>query len=85
MSVENKKTKEIIIYPKQCRAARELLDWKQSDLSNKSGIGISTIADFERGSREPLERTINDIKKSFEDAGISFINNDKNIGVRLRI
>lgn len=77
------KDKEIIITPKQCRAARELLGWKQTDLSGVSGIGIATIADFERGSREPIKRTLNDIRRNLEESGIEFINED-GIGVKLK-
>ncbi len=77
------KDKEILITPKQCRAARELLGWKQTDLSDVSGIGIATIADFERGSREPIKRTLKDIRRNLEGAGIEFINED-GIGVKLK-
>jgi transcriptional regulator with XRE-family HTH domain len=77
------KDQEIIITPKQCRAARELLGWKQTDLSGVSGIGIATIADFERGSREPIKRTLKDIRRNFEEAGMEFINED-GIGVKLK-
>ncbi len=67
----------------QCKAARDLLGWKQSDLSEKSSIGESTIADFERGAREPAARTLRDIKIAFEDAGIKFINDEAWLGVKL--
>ena len=40
---------KVIITNKQCRAARELLEWKQNDLAKKSKISSGTIADFERG------------------------------------
>ena len=43
---------KVIITNKQCRAARELLEWKQNDLAKKSKISSGTIADFERGVRE---------------------------------
>ena len=71
------------IQPNQCKAARDLLGWKQSDLSEKSSIGESTIADFERGAREPAVRTLRDIRNAFEDAGIKFINDETWLGVKL--
>jgi transcriptional regulator with XRE-family HTH domain len=71
------------ITPNQCKAARDLLGWKQSDLSEKSSIGESTIADFERGARIPAARTMRDIKAAFEDAGIEFINDEAGIGIKL--
>jgi transcriptional regulator with XRE-family HTH domain len=77
----NKLTKKPAITPKQCKAARDLIGWKQSDLSNKSEIGESTIADFERGVRTPFARTLRDIRIALEEEGIEFLNNDKGIGV----
>ena len=40
------------ISPAQCRGARGLLGWSQSDLSEASKTATKTIADFERGARE---------------------------------
>ena len=71
---------KINITPEQCKAARDLLKWKQTDLAEKSEIGITTIADFERGSRELTGRTLKELKRTFEDSGIEFINDDKKIG-----
>lgn len=65
----------------QCRAARALLNWSQSDLVEHSGVAQRTIADFERGvTRRPYRRTIEAIVATFEAAGIEFINR----GVRMR-
>ena len=61
-----------------------MFKWKQSDLSAKSLIGKSTIADFERGAREPAVRTLRDIKAAFEDAGIMLINDETWVGVKLK-
>jgi transcriptional regulator with XRE-family HTH domain len=79
-----KSNKSQPIQPNQCKAARDLLGWKQSDLSEKSSIGESTIADFERGAREPAVRTLRDIRKAFEDTGIKFINDEAWLGVKLK-
>ncbi len=76
-------TKKIIITPEQCKAARDLLVWKQIDLSEKSEIGTTTIADFERGYRELAGRTLKELKRTFEDAGIEFIDDEKGVGVKL--
>jgi transcriptional regulator with XRE-family HTH domain len=78
-----KSTKSQTIAPNQCKAARDLLGWKQSDLSAKSSIGESTIADFERGAREPAVRTLRDIRVAFEDVGIKFISDEAWLGVKL--
>ncbi len=79
----SKSVKSQAITPNQCKAARDLLGWKQSDLSEKSSIGESTIADFERGAREPAVRTLRDIKAALEDAGVKFINDEAWVGVKL--
>lgn len=81
--MSTKKEQKITISAKQCRAGRELLGWKQIDLSNYSEIGIATIADFEREHREPISRTLRDLRNTFENAGIEFIN-DGGIGVILK-
>jgi transcriptional regulator with XRE-family HTH domain len=67
----------------QCRAARELLNWTQADLQNKSKLGIETIGNFERGTGNPTQRTLDDIKRAFESSGIKFVIGDKEKGVIL--
>jgi DNA-binding XRE family transcriptional regulator len=66
--------------PAQCRAARALLDWTQSDLMDHCGASQKTIVDFERGTTRPYGRTLIAIVAAFEAAGIEFINR----GVRMR-
>jgi transcriptional regulator with XRE-family HTH domain len=69
------------VSPAQCRAARALLDWSQSNLVERSGVTQKTITDFERGvTTRPYRRTIEAIVATFEAAGIEFINR----GVRMR-
>ena len=69
--------------PNQCKAARNLLDWKQSDLAQRSGVGLATIGTFETGLRVPFLRTLKDLEASFKEAGIEFENNDKICSVTL--
>jgi transcriptional regulator with XRE-family HTH domain len=69
----------------QCRGARGLLGWSQSDLSQASKTATKTIADFERGAREPYPRTLEDVRGALEKAGVEFIDeNGGGAGVRLR-
>lgn len=72
----------VMITAAQCRAARALLDWKQSDLAERAGIGLSTIQDFEAGRHSPYQRTLDRIVRTFADAGVEFTNGDAP-GVRL--
>jgi transcriptional regulator with XRE-family HTH domain len=66
----------------QCRAARALLNWPQTELAAASKVATKTIADFERGTRAPYERTLADMQRALESAGIEFINGGKP-GVRM--
>jgi transcriptional regulator with XRE-family HTH domain len=73
------------ISPAQCRGARGLLGWSQSDLSRASKTATKTIADFERGAREPYPRTLADVRRALENAGLEFIDeNGGGVGVRFR-
>ena len=69
----------------QCRGARGLLGWSQSDLGEASKTATKTIADFERGARAPYPRTLADVRGALEKAGVEFIpENGGGAGVRLR-
>ncbi len=69
--------------PAQCRAARSLVDMSQSELAAANRVAVKTLADFERGTRSPYERTLEDIRRALEAAGVEFMNGDQP-GVRLR-
>jgi transcriptional regulator with XRE-family HTH domain len=69
--------------PAQCRAARALLGWSQESLVEASQVAKKTIADFERGARFPRPRTLSDLRRGFESAGVIFIGgNGEGPGVR---
>jgi transcriptional regulator with XRE-family HTH domain len=76
------------ISPAQCRAARALIGWSREDLARASHVGFRTIVDFERGARQPHGRTLIDLRRAFEDAGVLFIEEDQKgdggVGVRLK-
>ena len=65
-------------------AARALLRWTQKDLSKHSGIGITTIADFERGARKTHPLIIERLAQVMERNGIRFVYGLKEIGVTVR-
>ena len=69
------------ITPNQCKAARDLLDWKQTDLQKKSKLGRETIGNFERGIGNQTIRTLADIRRAFEEAGIKFVDDKEKLGV----
>jgi transcriptional regulator with XRE-family HTH domain len=71
--------------PAQCRAARGLLGWSQTQLALASKVATKTIADFERQSRTPFDRTLADVRHALESAGVIFVeSNGDGPGVRLR-
>ncbi len=73
------------IRPDQCRAARALLGWSREDLAKQSKVSNATLADFEAGKRTPYGRTLADIQKALEGAGIEFISeNGGGAGLRFR-
>ena len=69
----------------QIRAARAILKWSGKLLSEKSGVGFSTLMRLESEPSVPNAhvRTLESIKKAFEAAGVEFIGTpEKGAGVR---
>ena len=60
------------ITPAQCRAARALLAWSQQELANRARVATSTVADFERGYRNPIQQNAEAIRGTLEGEGIAF-------------
>jgi transcriptional regulator with XRE-family HTH domain len=69
----------------QCRAARALLKWSQTQLADSAGVALSTVADFETDKREPRSDNLTAICSALEDAGIIFEADGKHVGVKLKI
>lgn len=73
------------ITAQQCRAARALLGWSQDQLATASQVAKATIANFEAENRTPYDRTLADLQKALEAAGVEFIpQNGGGAGVRLK-
>ncbi len=56
--------------PRQCRAARGLLDWTQEELAERAGLSRSTIRDFEGGRHDLQRASAARIVAIFEQAGV---------------
>jgi transcriptional regulator with XRE-family HTH domain len=72
---------------RQLKAARELVGWKQTDLSEASGLSIVTIRRLESQDGELGGRadTAAKIVAALEAAGVIFVDeNGEGPGVRLR-
>jgi len=73
------------ITPEQCRAARALVAWSQDQLATAAAVAKTTIANFEINKREPYDRTLLDLQRALEAAGVEFIpENGGGVGVRLK-
>ena len=59
--------------PEQCRAARALLNWSQTRLSEEAKVARATLAEFESGNRIPYARTLDDMRTALESAGVIFV------------
>jgi len=71
----------------QIRAARALLKWSATDLSQKSQVGTATIQRMEvmEGVPSGNVRTLSAIQVALEKAGVEFIGSPVDApGVRLR-
>jgi predicted transcriptional regulator len=72
----------------QIRAARALLDWKQSDLAKASGVAEVTIKKIERGGIDPRASTLDALQRAFDKVGVLFLETgdvrDGGPGVRLK-
>jgi transcriptional regulator with XRE-family HTH domain len=69
----------------QCRAARALIEWSQSQLSQAASIDQQTIADFEKRFRSADETTRRRLRAALEAAGVVFIaENGGGAGARLK-
>jgi transcriptional regulator with XRE-family HTH domain len=71
----------------QIRAARALLRWEQRELAEASGVSLPSVKRLETqpGALAAQERTIAELRKALEKAGVEFIAaNGGGPGVRLR-
>ena len=77
-----------MVVAKQVKAARVMLDLTQSDLAYAAGLSIPTIQRMEASKGPVRGHAVNvwQLQKALEDAGIEFIDADKDRGpgVRLR-
>jgi transcriptional regulator with XRE-family HTH domain len=70
----------------QIRAARGLLNWSRKDLAEKSGVSFASMMRLESFDGVPSSnvKTLDALKKAFEEAGVEFIGTpDNGPGVRL--
>jgi hypothetical protein len=62
-----------------------MLELKQPDLAAASGLGLSTVVDFERSRRAVSDSAVAAIRAALEAAGVVFLpENGNGPGVALR-
>lgn len=71
----------MIISPAQCRAARGLLGWSQSDLAEAASVSRSTVAQFEASNKTPIPNNLTAIQSALTASGVEFINDEEREGV----
>lgn len=59
--------------PSLSRAGRAILNWSMEDLAERAGVAVSTIRDYENGSRTPIRLTFKSIAEAFGEEGIEFV------------
>ena len=62
-----------LITPKQCRAARGMLEWSRAELAVKSEVSERSLASFEGGNPKMMRANQRSIVEAFEAAGVVFI------------
>lgn len=70
-----------MITPAQIRAARALLNWKQSDLAKASGLSLPSVNNIERAIGSPRMDTMAALQAALGNAGVLFTSGN---GVALR-
>jgi len=70
-----------MIYARQMKAARALLDWSQQDLAAAASVSPTTVRNMESGDISPRHATAQIIRRIFEESGIEFTEGE---GVRRR-
>jgi predicted transcriptional regulator len=53
--------------------ARAGLHISQTELARRANVAPATIAEFEKGKRTPYDRTVLDIQRVLEKAGVTFV------------
>lgn len=62
--------------PEQSRAARGWLDLSQDDLAKAAGVSLSTVRDFEKGRRIPIQATLKAMEAALGARGVEFVSDE---------
>lgn len=60
-----------MLTPEQSRAARGWLDWSQEDLAKRANVSMSTVRDFEKNRRTPINNNLMALAAALKHAGVT--------------
>ncbi len=70
--------------PAQVRMARAAVNWSLDQLAQSAGVHRNTIHNFESGRYSGSPEKLRAVRLALQDAGVEFIGEAENAGVRLR-
>ena len=75
-----------MITARQSRAARALLGWTQQELADKALVSLTALKRLESEKNlRVYESTEDQVRRVFENAGITFLHSDKGEGVLIDV
>ncbi len=75
-----------MITARQSRAARALLGWTQQELADKALVSLTALKRLESDKDlRVYESTEDQVRRVFENAGITFLHSDKGEGVLIDV
>lgn len=75
---------KIGMLPASCRAARALLSWSQAKLAEEADVGVMVVKNYEGGKVDTAHSSWRKMKTTLEREGIVFIEDDAEVGAKLR-
>jgi DNA-binding XRE family transcriptional regulator len=82
--MENFRVLSARLHPRQCRAARMLLGWRQEELAQAAGVPRVTVQRFEDGKSDPRVSTRDRIEAALVAAGVELVNEPGRMGAVLQ-
>ena len=75
---------DIVFIKEQCKGARAMIGWTVRDLAREAGVSPTTVVDFEKGARSPIQKNLDAIKAALEGGGATFFTFNGTVGVGIK-